>query len=225
MGEDMRSASDSLQAASASLRHYGSSDRDVAPELVVKELQHRIRNVLSVVQCLVVNTEAGSADELRTALASRIDNLSDAYQLIEAASAHRVTLARLLEQTLRPHAGRGNERAISIGPDITLDSHLALPLQMVFHELATNASKHGCLRTTSGSIEVLWDIIPRLGGRTLAIQWRERGGPEVRKPQYKGFGLRLITKALPGALINVDFAPAGLVCRILLEVEPPGSLG
>ena len=54
----------------------------------------------------------------------------------------------------------------------------------------------------------------------LAVQWRERGGPEVRTPRHNGFGMRLISKALSGAQVDMDFAPAGLLCRLLVEIDP-----
>lgn len=192
---------------------------DASPELLVKELQHRIRNLLSVVQCFVVNTEATTADDYRTALAARIATLSDAYDLIESGE-HCVSFAKLLERTLKPHSTLPNGRILLAGPDIILGPRLALSLHMIFHELATNASKHGALTSTSGVVEVHWDLLPHGGGQTLAVQWREHGGPEVKKPRRRGFGMRLISQALSGAQIDVDFVPTGLVCRLLVEIDP-----
>ena len=95
---------------------------------------------------------------------------------------------------------------------------------MIFHELATNACKHGALTSTSGAVEVIWDILADGSSQAVAVQWREQGGPEVTKPQHKGFGLRLISKALSGAQVDMDFAPAGLVCRLLVEIDPSSVL-
>jgi two-component sensor histidine kinase len=193
---------------------------DASPELLVMELQHRIRNLLSVVQCFVINTEANTADDYREALTARLATLSNAYDLIESAREHRVSLARLLEQTLKPHSALPNGRILLAGPEIILGPRLALSLHMIFHELATNASKHGALTSTSGVVEVLWDFFPHGSGQALAMQWREHGGPEVRKPRHKGFGMRLISKAISGAQIDMDFAPTGLLCRLLVEIDP-----
>ena len=192
---------------------------EVPLELLVRELQHRIRNLLTVVQCFVVNTEASSADSYRDALSARIVSLSDAYALVESAYEHRVSLMTLLERTLQPHATMPCDRVVLAGPDITLEPRLALSLHMIFHELATNASKHGALISKSGSVEVLWDSVPGLADRSLAIQWRERGGPIVKDPCRKGFGMRLISSALSGARIDTEFAPSGLICRLLIEME------
>jgi two-component sensor histidine kinase len=193
-------------------------ERDESLELLVRELQHRMRNLLSIVQCFVTNTEAGTADDYRAALTTRIATLSDAYNMIQDAREHRVSLASLLKRTLMPHAMFPSDRVILAGPDVTLDPHVALSLHMVIHELATNASKHGALRSASGTIEVLWDLPAELDEEALAIQWRERGGPRVSKPKRRGFGTQLIARALSRARVDLDFAPDGLVCRLLLEL-------
>jgi len=213
--------SDSLKAATA-IPHLDvtHSKRDASLELLVRELQHRIRNLLTVVQCFVNNTEARTADDYRVALMARIVNLSDAYNLIESVRENRVSLAELLERTIMPHATFLKDRIFAAGPDIVLEPRLALSLHMIFHELATNASKHGALTSTSGAVEVLWDIRSDGEDHALAVQWREHGGPEVRKPRHKGFGLRLISKVLSGAQVEMDFAPAGLLYRLQVEIDP-----
>jgi two-component sensor histidine kinase len=225
-GEHMRpTISDPFQGATG-VRHHEVllSKRDASPELLVKELQHRIRNLLSVVQCMVINTQAKTADDYREALTARLETLSDAYGLIESAREHHVPLAKLLVQTLKPHPTIPNDRIVLSGPNVALEPRLALSLHLIFHELATNASKHGALTSTSGVVEVLWDILPHGDGQALAVQWRELGGPEVRKPRHRGFGMRLISKALSEAQVDVDFAPAGLVCRLLAEIDPSSAL-
>jgi len=213
--------SDSLEAASA-IPHLDvtHSKLDASLELLVRELQHRIRNLLTVVQCFVNNTEASTADDYRVALMARIVNLSEAYNLIESARENRVSLAELLERTLMPHATFLKDRILVAGPDIVLEPRLALSLHMIFHELATNASKHGALTSTSGAVEVLWDVRSDGEDHALAVQWREHGGPEVRKPRHKGFGLLLISKVLSSAQVEMDFALTGLLCRLLVEIDP-----
>jgi len=213
--------SDSLEAASA-IPHLDvtHSKLDASLELLVRELQHRIRNLLTVVQCFVNNTEASTADDYRVALMARIVNLSEAYNLIESARENRVSLAELLERTLMPHATFLKDRILVAGPDIVLEPRLALSLHMIFHELATNASKHGALTSTSGAVEVLWDVRSDGEDHALAVQWREHGGPEVRKPRHKVFGLRLISKVLSSAQVEMDFALTGLLCRLLVEIDP-----
>jgi two-component sensor histidine kinase len=220
-GRPTVSDSDSIEFLRGEVMH---PQRDATLVLLVNELQHRIRNLFSVVQCVVINTEASTADDYRTALSARIAALSDAYSLIESVRDHRISLAKLLERMLKPHAMPSKDRIVLSGPDIMLDPHVALSLHMVFHELATNASKHGALTSASGSVEVLWDILPESGNKALGIQWRERGGPEVIKPRHEVFGTRLIVKSLAGARVDMDFESAGLVCRLLLDIDPPSVL-
>ncbi len=187
--------------------------------LVVRELQHRMRNLLSVVLCFVDTTDADTASELRLALSARIAALSDAYRMIEGAQERRVLLAWLLERTLRPHAMSHRHCILLSGPDVRLEPHVALSLHVIFHELATNASKHGALSSAVGAVEISWDRPPHLTGQALAIEWRERGGPSVRKPGRVGFGTKLIERALPNAEVDLDFAPDGLVCRLLVDLD------
>ena len=121
--------SDPFRGATAILQ----SRHDASPELLVKELQHRIRNLLSVVQCFVINTEAKTADDYRDALTTRLATLSDAYNLIEIAREHRVSSAKLLERTLKSHSPLPNDRILLAGPDIILEPRFALSLH---HDLS-----------------------------------------------------------------------------------------
>jgi two-component sensor histidine kinase len=193
---------------------------DTSVELVVGELQHRIRNLFAVVQCFVNQTESATAPEYRAALSARIANLADAYQLIERTRHHRISLADLFEKTLRPYVVASHpDRIYARGPDVELEPNLALSIHMVLHELATNAGKHGAFSTRRGRVEAYWELLPGLPGRTLAMQWKERGGPEVREPSRKGFGVRLITKVLAGSQVELNFDREGLVCRLLIPMD------
>jgi two-component sensor histidine kinase len=187
--------------------------------LLVGELHHRIRNLLTVVQSFIDQTDCPTAGEYRAALSARLANLSEAHSLIERTRTQRIPLVELLEQTLKPFATARTHRIHAAGPAIEIEPKLALSLHMVFHELVTNASKHGALTASSGQVEVLWELFPNGAGQTLAVQWRERGGPDVREPDRKGFGLRLVTKVLQDAQVELKFETAGLVCRMLIEID------
>jgi two-component sensor histidine kinase len=213
--------SESFQDAGPILGPQGSrTERDASLELLVEELQHRIRDLLRVVQCFVANTDAGTAHDYRKAIRASIEALSEAYGLIENPRERHISLRMLLERTLAPRSAMPSDQIVLGGPNIFVAPNLALSLHMIFHELATNACKYGALSSASGTVEVRWDIPACFDGRTVAIQWCESGGPEVRKPQRKGFGMRLIAKALSGSQVDMNFAPVGLVCRILLETDP-----
>jgi two-component sensor histidine kinase len=205
--------------AAASSRNRARMGSDPSLNLLVGELQHRIRNLLTVVQCLVSQTVSLSAEEYRAALSVRIASLSDAYNLIDRTYAHKISLVELLEQTLKPYAAVRKDRIRAAGPDVELEPRLALSLHLVLHELVTNASKYGALTSTSGKVEVLWELLSDDSGRRLALQWRERGGPEVREPDQMGFGLRLVKKVLKNAQVGLSFDRAGFVCQMLMEID------
>jgi two-component sensor histidine kinase len=174
---------------------------------LVDELQHRIRNLLTVVQCFVNQSDCSTAHDYRAALSARIACLSDAHNLIERTRIQHVFMGELLEQTLKSYAAVRKDRIRAAGPDVELEPGLALSLHMVFHELVTNTSKYGALSSAFGQVEVLWDLLSSDAGRRLAVQWRERGGPEVKEPDRKGFGLRLVTKVLRNAQVGLSFDP------------------
>ena len=92
-------------------------------------------------------------------------------------------------------------------------------LHMIFHELATNACKHGALASASGRVQISWDQHLDGSDRKLAIHWSELNGPEVCEPKRKGFGLSLVTKALANAQVDLNFERTGLICRLLVEID------
>ena len=107
------------------------------------------------------------------------------------------------------------------GPDFEIWPKAVLALGMAFHELATNAAKHGALSTIGGKVSLTWDISGPLEQPALRFEWRENGGPPVKKPERRGFGLSVIERGLSLELdgcIELDFAPTGLVCRIKIPL-------
>jgi two-component sensor histidine kinase len=172
-----------------------------------------------VVQCFIDQTDCSTADDYRAALSARISCLSDAHNLIDRTPIQHVAMGELPEQTLKSYATVRKDRIRAAGPDVELEAGLPLSLHMVLHELVINASKHDALTSASGQVEVLRDLLSDDAGRRLAVQWRERGGPEVKEPDRKGFGLRLVTKVLRNAQVGLSFDPAGLVCQMLIEID------
>src|SRR4029077_406970 len=168
---------------------------------------------------LIKQTRAATIDGYREALTDRIDNFAAAHELIECACGHSISLVEVVARTLKPYAGILEDRIWIKGPDIELRPQLCLALHMIFHELATNACKHGALASASGRVEILWDQHLDGAGRKLAVQWSELNGPEVCEPKRKGFGLSLVTKALTDAQVELNFERSGLVCRILVDID------
>ncbi len=206
--------------AAASEKHCDLHD---PARLVIAELQHRVRNVLSLVQCLANQTQSTTVDGYRRALIARIANLSDAYELVERTKGSPVLLTELMQRTLKPYMSSLEDRIDASGPEVELDPHLALPLHMVFHELATNASKHGAFGALSGRVQIRWELCLNGADQKLALQWVECDGPEVTEPRHVGFGLALLKSVMANATVDLDFAPAGFVCRMLIVMRAPGE--
>jgi two-component sensor histidine kinase len=188
--------------------------------LLLGEINHRIRNVFTVIQTAVSQTQAGSVEDYRTKLTGRISGLSRHYETGPQLDGGKIRLAQLIEQTAQPHAANG-ALILADGPDLQLEPKVALALHLVFHELATNAHKYGALSSSSGCVKVEWKVRHNRGRpRQLAISWSEHGGPEVRPSVHRGFGLRLIERVLEGyGGLRLHFNPRGVACFILIELD------
>ncbi|GLS30945.1 HWE histidine kinase [Mesorhizobium albiziae] len=133
-------------------------------------------------------------------------------------------LADIVSDTVRPHAGGENRFRIE-GPGIRLSPNAALAISMALHELGTNAVKYGALSTDHGHVVLVWHIEGADADRRLVLHWEESGGPPVAEPKRKGFGSRLIERALAAELggdVRVEYAPSGLVCTIVAPL-PAGQ--
>ena len=112
------------------------------------------------------------------------------------------------------------------GSDVAVDDRSATPLALLFHELATNATKYGALSVPEGVVTVAWCVGRRASGEpSFSLRWREHGGPPAAPPARKEFGSRLIERGLPvqlgrGGAVAMDFAPEGLRCRITAPLRP-----
>jgi two-component sensor histidine kinase len=195
--------------------------------LLLGELDHRVRNLLMTIEAMVRQTQSKSVEDYRAKLIDRIADLYGFYQLTSRDD-HMLGLADLLEHTTRPYSS-GGARVRAVGPDLELEPSLALALNLVFHELAANASKYGSLSSPLGRVKIEWNIhnVPD-GHRKLAIVWSEHGGPEVRPPQNRGFGSRLVQMALNAyGEARLEFNRTGLACFMLIDpdrAERPGHL-
>jgi two-component sensor histidine kinase len=144
--------------------------------------------------------------------------LADASDLIESPHERRISLDALLSRALKPYVAARDDRFYSSGPNVDLEPRLALAL-LIFHELVTNACKYGALASLSGRVEIHWSLQQDAAGRKLALQWRERDGPEVCGPRRSGFGLNLVTKVLADAEVELRFERTGVVCQMLIEID------
>ncbi len=191
--------------------------------LILRELNHRVKNNLAVVQAIVSQTMRMSPrpSEAFERIQARLMAISRTHDFLNMSDWGGVSLGRLLQGELEPHTSLDPERIVLDGRVVVLDSTTALSLGLVFHELATNAAKYGALSAETGRLKVRWELSGEGEAETISIDWIESGGPVVRTPRRKGFGSRLIEGSVTGRLggtVETDFARDGLRCRLVFPV-------
>jgi PAS domain S-box-containing protein len=199
--------------------------------LLIAELNHRVKNTLASVQSLALQTRrtAKSSGEFDNAFDGRIRALVMAHDLLTANSWEGAKLKDVINQTLAPYAARsGGQHRIEIaGPPVRLSPDTAVTLHMAFHELATNAVKYGALSASNGTIAVRWRADDSSDPATIEIVWAEQGGPPVEAPTRRGFGSNLLEAGLARELdgeVALNFPPDGLICRMRFTASGKMSL-
>ncbi len=193
-------------------------------KILMKELNHRVKNTMAVIQSIASQTlgHASTLDDARETFGARLQNMAMAHDILTREHWQSANLCDIVTDTVRPHADREDRFSIE-GPDIRLEPNSALALSMALHELCTNAAKYGALSYTKGHVAIEWHIEDGDNDqRRLALCWQESGGPPVTQPTRKGFGTRLIERALVaelGAAVRVSYEPSGLVCTILVPLR------
>jgi two-component sensor histidine kinase len=180
--------------------------------LLLDELNHRVKNTLATVQAMAMQTLKGVDLPARDAFLARLFALSGQHDLLTLDNWEGASFEGVLRRALRPWRDDDHARFRIEGPAVHLEPKKALALGMAFHELATNAAKFGAFSVPGGTVTILWHIAP--DGR-LKLTWEERGGPPVTEPERRGFGLRLIEFGLAREIsgdVKMDFRPDGLVC-------------
>ncbi len=192
-------------------------------DLLIAELDHRVKNVLARVVVVAMQTRQGSSsmDEFVKALDGRIQSMAAAHSLLSQSRWQGVGLTDLVRHQLAPYATDANT-TIS-GSNIMLTAPATQAMAMVLHELATNAAKYGALSTPDGHVSVNWDR-PTSGdaAASLMITWSEIGGPPIAAPGQSGFGTSLIRNLIPhelGGTVHLDFTPDGVQCKIEFPLE------
>src|SRR5215212_2890763 len=166
--------------------------------LLIRDLQHRVKNTLATVQALLRATSrsASTVEDFRQVFEARVLSLSRTHDLLVETTWRTASLRNVLQGELGPYDDRAGTRVLLSGPAVELSAELALPIGMAVHELTTNAAKYGAFSTPRGWLEVEWDVRGNEGTRKLQLWWTERDGPPVEKPSRKGFGSSLIQRLL-----------------------------
>jgi two-component sensor histidine kinase len=181
-------------------------------ELVMKELEHRGRNTYAVIDVIVQKT-LEDEPERASVISGRIRAVKYANDLLNQTSAHTVLLKTLLLHEFVPY---GEMRFHTEGPEVELAPDAARHLALVFHELVTNAAKHGALSKPGGRVVISW----KKADAAVRLEWREEGGPVVSPPTKHGFGSKIVTQSVKSVSGSIapTFAPEGLRCSITFRV-------
>jgi two-component sensor histidine kinase len=180
--------------------------------LLARELQHRMRNTLAVVQAIVAQSLRENPEQIQK-INRRIAIVAASSNLLGPLESQPTDLKSILLAELEPYP---STRIVTQGEDLELEPEVARALALTFHELATNAAKYGSLSVLNGGLCVSWTIVP---GR-LDIEWLEQDGPPVVAPAKYGFGTHFTERLLGsvGGRIEIDFRSDGLACQIFVAL-------
>ncbi|WP_293902754.1 PAS domain-containing sensor histidine kinase [Phenylobacterium sp.] len=186
-----------------------------ARKLLMREVDHRARNALTIVQSFVRLTTADSLDQFRETVDGRVASLARAQTSLAARRWEGGDLREVVDSELAAMSATGRYRVS--GPAVLLQAEHVQAMSMVIHELATNAGKYGALSSAGGMLAVTWTADP--DGR-LRLTWQEDGGPPARPPSREGFGSRLIvqlSRQLNGE-VAFEWRPEGLKVEMDLRL-------
>jgi len=189
-------------------------------QLLMAELDHRVKNTLANIQALVSQTSrsASSLADFTKGLDSRIRSMSRAHSLLTQSRWEGVAIEALIVEELDAYKAI-HPNFTMIGPQVFLKPKTALALSMAIHELTTNAAKYGAFSVDTGHVDVNWQL-DNNGG--IDLLWRERGGPTVNMPTRRGFGSTLIERVLSletGGRSVLTYEPSGVICEMSLPAS------
>jgi PAS domain S-box-containing protein len=189
--------------------------------MLINELNHRVKNTLATVQSIVWQALRKSTDAklIGESIQARLSALSRSHDLLTREKWASAGLRDIVMDALEPFGVSGAlaERLVIRGENIRLSPKVALALGIAFNELATNAMKYGAFSNEVGSIEISWSDVPSLNGDRLTLNWKEQAGAPISPPVRKGFGLQVIERGLAQELegsVILDFQPTGLIFKL-----------
>lgn len=201
-------------------------EKQVHCEMLIDELNHRVKNTLVTVQSIVRQSLRATTDPavIRTSIEARLFALSRSHDLLSHHNWEGADLRGLINAELNPviEKNRHAERVQIEGVDFCLSPKATLALGIAFHELATNAVKYGALSSDAGMIRIRWTVETNAVGERLILSWRETDGPAVLAPKRRGFGSQVIERGLAHELdgrVSLEFLPKGVVC--IIDVPAP----
>jgi two-component sensor histidine kinase len=192
-------------------------------ELLARELNHRVKNLFSVILSIVAlsGRKQASSREVVEDIRARVRALSLAHSASQGGyGSASVELGPLIARTMEPYADDAGQRVRVRGPDIDLPARMVTPLGLIVHELATNAVKYGALSDPEGTVDIVWAVAsdPTGSADTLTLSWVEAGGPAIAGAPAgrSGFGSQMTTLAAGqlGGAIEYDWPVSGAAVRL-----------
>jgi two-component sensor histidine kinase len=222
--EPLRDVSDAIVGLTcAAVDITGRKEGEAHLRLLMRELTHRSKNLLAVIQAMARQTarHAGSIDGFLEQFGARLQALARSHDLLVQEEWHGVALAELVRSQLAPYFDRNSGQITMEGPPVMLRPEAAQSLGLALHELAINAVKFGALSTDSGRIAINWTWQPTRDPPAVEIVWTEIGGPKVEAPARRGFGTLVVERNLARAIegeVELTFGDEGVRCRIAIPV-------
>lgn len=186
-------------------------------QLLVGELNHRVKNTLAIVQSLAhqsFHSSAPAADAILR-FEGRLKALATAHNLLTSRNWDDASIEEVAAAAMAPFCS--SDRCTISGPDVRISPQTAVSLLLAIHELATNAAKYGALSNDVGHVSIDWTT----GDGRLELTWTENGGPPVTPPEQRGFGTRMIERTLSaefGGEVELSFMPEGVRCRMTAPI-------
>jgi PAS domain S-box-containing protein len=189
---------------------------------LTEELQHRVRNTLTMVLAIAGQTFSGEPHrDALAAFASRMEAINRAYGILNDASWTHAAIAPVIDGALSTYRDRPDRFCIS-GPEFEVAPRRALAIALAVNELATNALKYGALSVPEGKVEVSWSCDSADGMPIFRFVWRERGGPPVTQPNRQGFGTRVIKALLAsdlGGKVELSYERSGVIYTLTAPLQ------
>jgi PAS domain S-box-containing protein len=188
-------------------------ERDEKEHLLMREVNHRAKNMLSVVDAVARQTAARNPEDFIERFSERLQALSANQDLLIRNEWRGVEINELVRAQLAHFASLMGSRIAVSGPKVRFTPASAQAVGLALHELATNAGKYGALSTVTGRLEISWAV----DGDTFTMTWTEREGPPVSAPEQRGFGtvvMQAMAERSVGGKVDLDYAPSGLTWRL-----------
>jgi PAS domain S-box-containing protein len=188
-------------------------ERQEREHLLMREINHRAKNMLSVVDAIAHQTATKTPEDFIERFSERIQALAANQDLLIRNEWRGVDVEDLVRAQLAPFADLVGSRIVVGGPEQRLNAASAQAIGLALHELATNAGKYGALSSDTGRVDISWGA----HGETFTMSWTERDGPPVSAPQRRGFGsivMKKMAERSVGGAVDLDYAPSGLTWRL-----------